>query len=109
MRNCLRFCVYGLRQGLVLICLSAVSGAPRDASVSQLHAFKGALRIQRLEGSRPDGWLCTLNGADRVQRSAQGADLGMICGPGDARQQRLVAWQGWADFVAMTFRAQKVG
>jgi len=26
---------------------------------------KGALRIQRLEGSRPDGRLCTLNGADR--------------------------------------------
>jgi hypothetical protein len=28
----------------------------------------GALRIQRLEGSRPDGRLCTLNGTDRVQR-----------------------------------------
>jgi hypothetical protein len=40
---------------------------------------KGALRIQRLEGSRRDGRLCTLNGADRGQKSEYGIDLGVIC------------------------------
>jgi hypothetical protein len=39
---------------------------------------KRALLIQRLEGSRPHGSLCTLNGSDRVQRSEEEAEIGMI-------------------------------
>jgi hypothetical protein len=38
-----------------------------------------ALRIQRLEGSRPEGRLCTLNGGERVQSFEQAAVIGMIC------------------------------
>src|SRR5271165_928260 len=38
-----------------------------------------ALRIQRLEGSRPGGRLCTLNGAERVHRFKWAAVIGMIC------------------------------
>lgn len=35
-------------------------------------------RIRRLEGSRPDGRLCTLNGVTQVQRLAQVTDAGMV-------------------------------
>ena len=38
----------------------------RPDNSGQLHALGGALRIQRLEGSRPDGSLCPLNGAQRL-------------------------------------------
>ena len=38
---------------------------PRNRA--QQDGFSGALLIQRLEGSRPHGGLCALNGADRVQ------------------------------------------
>ena len=41
--------------------------------------FGRALLIQRLEGSRPHGRLCTLNGIDRVQRFKEDAVVGMIC------------------------------
>lgn len=43
-----------------------------------LDGFNKALRIQRLEGSRPDGRLCTLNGVTQVQRFAQVTDAGMV-------------------------------
>jgi hypothetical protein len=33
---------------------------------AQTHGFRGALLIQRLEGSRPHGRLCILNGPDRI-------------------------------------------
>src|ERR1700732_5343976 len=52
-----------------------------------------ALQIQRLEGSLPDGRLCTLKDADRVQRSARGAALGMICGFGTARWRPVWRWR----------------
>jgi hypothetical protein len=38
----------------------------------------GALRIQRLEGSRPHGRLCTLNGSERVRRDQEQTELGRI-------------------------------
>ena len=38
---------------------------PRNSR--QSHDLGRALRIQRLEGSRPEGRLCSLNGAERVQ------------------------------------------
>jgi hypothetical protein len=40
----------------------------------------GALLIQRLEGSRPHGGLCTLNESDRVQKVKTFAVMGIICG-----------------------------
>ena len=40
----------------------------------------GALLIQRLEGSRPHKGLCTLNGAERVQRVKTGAARGKVFG-----------------------------
>jgi hypothetical protein len=43
-----------------------------------LHAPIGALLIHRLEGSRPDGRLCTLNGSARVRRVKQDAGMAMI-------------------------------
>ena|ERR1017187_3244398 len=45
--------------------LSAVSGAP-CANPRVCTPSCRALRIQRLEGSRPDGRLCILKGAERV-------------------------------------------
>ncbi len=39
---------------------------------------KRALLIQRLEGSRPHGSLCTLNGSARVQKSAEDAEMGVF-------------------------------
>jgi len=39
---------------------------------------KRALLIQRLEGSRPHGSLCALNGSDRVQRSEEDAEIGVF-------------------------------
>ena len=38
--------------------------------------FGGALRIQRLEGSRPQGSLCTLNGCEVVQRDRERTESG---------------------------------
>jgi hypothetical protein len=66
---------------------------------------KGALRIQRLEGSRRDGRLCTLNGADRGQKSEYGIDLGVISV--EVASTRRMA--GLADSVEVTLRALKVG
>jgi len=45
----------------------------------QPHDPGRALRIQRLEGSRPEGRLCTLNGVEWVQRFKQVAVIGKIC------------------------------
>lgn len=39
-----------------------------------------ALRIQRLEGSRPHGSLCTLNGHERMQRDQAQTELGIVLG-----------------------------
>jgi hypothetical protein len=39
-----------------------------------------ALRIQRLEGSRPDGRLCTLNGPEGVRICREAAGVGVIGG-----------------------------
>jgi len=58
---------------------------PPDNS-AQLHALRRALRIQRLEGSRPHGGLCTLNGSDRAQQVKPFALVGRICG-----------FDGWID------------
>jgi hypothetical protein len=38
-----------------------------------------ALLIQQLEGSRPHGSLCTLNGSDRVKWFKEDAVMGMTC------------------------------
>jgi hypothetical protein len=64
--------------GLVPICLSAVSGAPRQATVRGCAVLYGALLIQRLEGSRPPGSLCTLNRPEWVQRDQAEAELGIV-------------------------------
>lgn len=89
--------------------LSAVFGAPRDAVMRIWNALNGALRIRRLEGSRPDGRLCTLDGSDRVQMSVQVTEVGMMCGFEVAGRRRLVAWHGSADAVKVTLMALKVG
>jgi len=49
---------------------------------------KRALLIQRLEGSRPHGSLCTLNGSARVQRSAEDAEIGVFFRFGEGIEQR---------------------
>src|SRR5580658_7686990 len=74
---------------LLLISLSAVSGAPRDATVRSCMLSCGALRIQRLEGSRPHGRLCTLNWSERVQMDLREAELVRIRLP-DGR----MGWRG---------------
>ena len=53
--------------------------------------FGRALRIQRLEGSRPEGRLCTLNGPDRVQKFKQAAVIGVICRFEVSLERRSVA------------------
>jgi hypothetical protein len=45
----------------------------------QLDDFRGALLIQRLEGSRPHGRLCTLNRSEQVQRDRAPVELGRMC------------------------------
>ena len=69
---------YGFSRGLLPKCLSAVSGAPRDATVRRCVLLGGALRIQRLEGSRPHGRLCTLNRFERVLRGQGQTELGRV-------------------------------
>jgi hypothetical protein len=49
---------------------------PRDSG--QLHGPGGALLIQRLEGSRPHGSLCTFNRSERVQRNQEETELGRV-------------------------------
>ena len=66
------------RSGFVSVSLSAVSGAPLDGTVRSCMLFDGALRIQRLEGSRPHGSLCTLHGSERVQRDQVETELGEV-------------------------------
>ena len=61
----------------VLGCLSAVSGAPCTKARVCTPSY-GALLIQRLEGSRPHGGLCILNGAGRVRRLEEVMVQGMI-------------------------------
>ena len=58
--------------------LSAVSGAPRQVAVLGCAGLEGALLIQRLEGSRPPGSLCTLNRSEQVQRDQAQAELGSV-------------------------------
>ena len=47
---------------------------------AHLRDLRGALLIQRLEGSRPHGRLCTLNRSERVQGDQVPAELGRMCG-----------------------------
>jgi hypothetical protein len=47
---------------------------------AHLRDLRGALLIQRLEGSRPHGRLCTLNPSERVQGDQVPAELGRMCG-----------------------------
>ena len=68
-------------------CLSAVSGAPRDATVRSCMLFDGALLIQRLEGSRPHGSLCTLHRSERVQVDQEQTELGRMRLP-EGRMER---------------------
>ena len=76
---------------LILTSLSAVSGAPRDATVRSCMLSGGALRIQRLEGSRAHGRLCTLNRSERVQGNQEGPELGGIRLP-ECLTERRVGW-----------------
>ena len=71
-----------------MICLSAVSGAPRDATLGSGMLPNGALLIQRLEGSRPHGRLCTLNGSELVQRDQDEAELGRNGRPDGGMERR---------------------
>ena len=63
--------------------------------------FGRALRIQRLEGSRPEERLCTLNGAERGQRFKQAAVIGMICRFEILLERRSVAQKAsaWAEEI----------
>ena len=47
---------------------------------AHLRDLRGALLIQRLEGSRPHGRLCTLNRSERVQGDQVPAELGRMFG-----------------------------
>ena len=58
--------------------LSAVSGAPRDATLRIGLLPEGALLIQRLEGSRPHERLCILNGPERVKRAQEQTELSRV-------------------------------
>jgi len=49
---------------------------PRNRA--QLESLQVALRIQRLEGSRLHGSLCTLNRSERMPRDQAQAELGFI-------------------------------
>ena len=69
--------------------LSAVSGAPRDATVCGCMLSGGALRIQRLEGSRPHGSLCTLNRSELAQRDRKQTELGGMRLP-EGRMERHI-------------------
>ena len=64
--------------GLLPISLSAVSGAPRQVTVRGCAVLEGALLIQRLEGSRPQGSLCTLDRSEQVQRDQAQTELGSV-------------------------------
>ena len=75
------------RYGLVPASLSAVSGAPRHATLRSCMLSEGALLIQRLEGSRPHGSLCTLNGPERVQRDQEQTELGRVRWPEGGMEQ----------------------
>jgi hypothetical protein len=66
--------------------------AARDCMLSD-----GALLIQRLEGSRPHGGLCTLNGSDRVQKVKTFAVMGRICG-----------FDGWMELGSRVLKRQEV-
>jgi hypothetical protein len=66
-----------------MVSLSAVSGASRDATLRIGLLPGGALRIQRLEGSRPHGSLCTLHRSERVQKDQEQAELSRVQCPGD--------------------------
>ena len=72
--NCSVYCTFQVLPRLLPESLSAVSGAPRVPTVRCCMLSGGALRIQRLEGSRP-GWenhgLCTLNGSDECLRGCE--------------------------------------
>jgi hypothetical protein len=71
-----------------MVSLSAVSGAPRRATVRSWGSLQGALLIQRLEGSRPHGSLCTLNGPERVQRDQGQTELSRVQWPGGRMGRR---------------------
>ena len=62
---------------------------PRATVRVRMH-FGRALLIQRLEESRPHEGLCTLNGADRVQRFKKDAVIGMICRSEGGMERRTV-------------------
>ena len=79
------------REVLVLY-LERPHEAARDCMLSD-----GALLIQRLEGSRPHGGLCTLNGSDRVQKVKTFAVMGRICG-----------FDGWMELGSRVLKRQEV-
>lgn len=54
----------------------------------QVQALRGALLIQRLEGSRPHGSLCTLNRAGRAQRDQEQTELHRMRLPEERMKQR---------------------
>jgi hypothetical protein len=58
---------------------------------AQLHVLNGALLIQRLEGSRPYGSLCTLNRSALVRRDQEEAELGRM----RLREGRVEGRSGW--------------
>jgi len=60
----------------------------------------GALLIQQLEGSRPPGSLCTLNGSDQVQwfkGFKEDAVMGMTCRYEGGMERRRIGMShpGW--------------
>src|ERR1035438_7365543 len=86
----------------VTISLSAVSGAPRHATLRSCMLSEGALLIQRLEGSRPHGRLCTLNRSERVRGDQGPAEFGGMCrfGGGMVRWNTAMGCQSRAEEIA---------
>jgi hypothetical protein len=67
--------------------------------------FGGALRIQRLEGSRPHGRLCTLNGYEELQRFKEAVEVDMLNGFESQLERRSVTVGHHAEVEETAWRA----
>ena len=61
---------------------------PQNRAQSQ--AIRRAFRIQRLEGDRPNGRLCTLNGYEEMRRFKEAAEMDMLNGFECQLERRIV-------------------
>ena len=89
--------------------LSAVSGAPRQVAVPGCAVLEGALLIQRLEGSRPPGSLCTLNRSEQVQRDQAQNELGSVGRLKGRMEQRVGSPRPYVDAGEVGMRGVLAG